>query len=121
MQNEKEKKMFNYYQRVTSSVERKLYYNIMENGGEGLPTHSELEDISSNLINNYTEDFLRLCPEDRAMTDEESEESRNRTRTSLLTLSGWTDLLPDEELVSFIAKETLGLIMYTQKIDEQDD
>lgn len=119
MRKEIEDKVFLYYAKVTSSISVKISRNIIENGGNGMLTSSELDDKVGDIINNYSRVFLRYDPENHVLTGKELDIASNSIRENLLDLSAISDFIPDEAIVAFIAKEVVGLIVYANTLEDE--
>lgn len=114
-----ENRVREYYSKVTSSISAKLFKNITENGGYGISLISELKDVACDLTNKFTEKFMSLVNEEGVLSDKDSELAKNVIRTYLLNIGSTTDLSPDEELVGYCAQEIVGLIFFTNTLDNE--
>ena len=119
MQKEKQNKVFKYYQKVTVGIAVRLFNNMIENDGVDMITMLDLENFSADLVNKFTACFMSQDQEKDEPTYEDIEENKNVVREELLKLASYTSLIPDDELVIYCCKECVGLIYYTNQLEEE--
>ena len=124
MQNENENNAFTMYLATVNNLTAILRNNIIENGGQGLPTQLELDDIVCKMLQGFTASFFELGGRDKELQESDFIKMNNVINEDLLSLSSKTDFLPSNSLLLLFCKELSELMFFTHAIftkDQEED